>query len=52
MKRINRADAIAVAEALVYDPSCDRCIQITEGPHNDDCATKARDRILAASEED
>lgn len=34
----------------MYDPGCERCLDMTDGDHDDDCAIAARDRILAAAE--
>lgn len=48
--RIRRADAIAVANAIPYDPECPVCIEMEEGPHPDECAMRAVRRILDASE--
>lgn len=56
--RIARADAVAVAEALTYDPSCPKCCDEPDenrqpfANHSDDCAIAARDRILASVEEE
>lgn len=56
-KRIRREDAIAVAEALLYDPECEKCLDMpaditgrAHENHSPDCAIAARDRILAAAE--
>jgi hypothetical protein len=55
MKRIRREDAIAVAEAIPYDPNCDGCLEMVNDewvrePHRSDCAMAAAGRILASLE--